>query len=329
MKQKVAFITGIPGQAASYLADLLLEKKYKVVAMMRRNSNRNLENIAHLLNNTDFLLEEGNMQDSASLWNLLSKHQPDEIYNMAAQSHVHTSFQVSEETVDVVGLGTLRLLNAYKELCPKAVFIQASTSEMFGENTETPQNESSKMLPASPYACAKLMAHNLCRNYRASYGLNISTMIMHNYESTRRAENFVTRKITLAACRIKMGLQNELKLGNVHAKRDWGYAPDYMKACWLTAQQSTGDDYLVATGETHSVQEFLEEVFNLAGLDIDKYVKIDSSLFRPQEVPLLLGDSSKIRNKLGWKPTITFKEMVREMYDSDWNKVVKERNQTK
>lgn len=326
MKQKVSFVTGTGGQAAYYLIKLLLSKGHRVVGMMRRNANKNVDNIKEFLNNPDFVLEEGNMQDGASLWNLLSKYHPDEIYNLAAQSHVHTSFSVSEETVDVVGLGTLRLLNAYREVCPEARFIQASSSEMFGENTEAPQNESSKMLPASPYACAKLFAHNICRNYRASYGLHISSMIFFNYESEKRGENFVTRKITLAAARIKVGLQEELSLGNLDAKRDWGYAEDYMEACYLAAQQLSPDDYVISTGETHTVREFLEETFRLAGLSVEKYVSIDGSLFRPQEVPLLLGNSEKARKTLNWEPKVKFKELVKRMYDSDWNKACREIN---
>jgi GDPmannose 4,6-dehydratase len=322
--QKTAFITGITGQDGSYLAKLLLDKGYRVIGMKRRTSlitTDRLDDI-EIFNHPNFKLEYGNMTDSSSLYSLLTKYMPDEIYNLAAQSHVRVSFEVPEETLDVVGGGTLKLLEAYRLICPQARFYQASSSEMYGDNVQVPQNEETRMTPASPYACAKLYAHNLCRNYREGYGLHISSGILFNHESPVRGETFVTRKITLAAANIKLGKQETLYLGNLDAKRDWGYAGDYVEAMYLMLQQPKGDDYVVATGETHTVEEFLNVVFDYAGLDIKKHVKIDPRLFRPHEVPILLGDSSKAQKALGWKPKTTFRSLAEMMYEADYHRAL-------
>ena len=324
---KTALITGITGQDGSYLAEMLLKKGYKVVGVKRRTSLISTDRIDNIFNDPDLIMNfdlvYGNMNDSGCLHRLLIEHQPDEIYNLAAQSHVRVSFETPEETTEFVAMGTLRLLEAYKNICPKAKFYQASSSEMFGDNPENPQSETTRLMPASPYACAKVYAHNLCRNYRESYGLHISSGILFNHESPRRGETFVTRKITRAAARIKMGLQDYLLLGNLDAKRDWGFAGDYVEAMWLMTQQETPDDYVVATGETHTVKEFLQVVFDYAGLEIDKYVKIDERLFRPHEVPLLLGDATKAKEKLGWEPKVNFEGLAKMMYDEDLKELIK------
>lgn len=324
---KTALITGITGQDGSYLAEMLLKKGYKVVGVKRRTSLISTDRIDNIFNDPDLIMNfdlvYGNMNDSGCLHRLLIEHQPDEIYNLAAQSHVRVSFETPEETTEFVAMGTLRLLEAYKNICPKAKFYQASSSEMFGDNPENPQSETTRLMPASPYACAKVYAHNLCRNYRESYGLHISSGILFNHESPRRGETFVTRKITRAAARIKMGLQDDLLLGNLDAKRDWGFAGDYVEAMWLMTQQKTPDDYVVATGETHTVREFLQVVFDYAGLDIDKYVEIDERLFRPHEVPLLLGDATKAKEKLGWEPKVNFEGLAKMMYDEDLKELIK------
>ena len=324
---KTALITGITGQDGSYLAELLLKKGYNVVGVKRRTSLISTDRIDDIFNDPDLIMNfdlvYGNMNDSGCLHRLLIEHQPDEIYNLAAQSHVRVSFETPEETTEFVAMGTLRLLEAYKNICPKAKFYQASSSEMFGDNPENPQSETTRLMPASPYACAKVYAHNLCRNYRESYGLHISSGILFNHESPRRGETFVTRKITRAAARIKMGLQDDLLLGNLDAKRDWGFAGDYVEAMWLMTQQEAPDDYVVATGETHTVREFLQVVFDYAGLDIDKYVEIDERLFRPHEVPLLLGDATKAKEKLGWEPKVDFVNLAKMMYDEDLKELIK------
>jgi len=326
-KQKTALMTGVTGQDGSYLADLLLEKGYHVVAVKRRTSLISTDRINHIFNDpdkvVDFDLVYGNMIDSGNIHRLLMKYKPDEIYNLAAQSHVRVSFDTPEETADIVAMGTLRLLEAARNVCPDAKIYQASSSEMFGDNPENPQSETTRLMPASPYACAKVFAHNLCRNYRESYGMHISSGILFNHESPRRGETFVTRKITRAAARIRLGLQDKLYLGNLEAKRDWGYAGDYVEAMWLMLQQENPDDYVIATGETHTVQQFLHEVFDYAGLDVGKHVEIDERLFRPHEVPLLLGDPTKAKEKLGWEPKVKFKELARMMYDEDLKSIVK------
>lgn len=315
---KTALITGVTGQDGSYLAELLLKKGYKVIGLKRRTSLICTDRINHIFNvNKNFILEYGSLNDVGSMYRLLQKYQPDEIYNLAAQSHVRVSFDVPEETVDSIVMGTMRLLEAVRNTCPNAKYYQASSSEMFGDNPENPQSEKTALTPASPYACAKVFAHNLCRNYRESYGMHISSGILFNHESPRRGETFVTRKITLAAARIKLGIQDKLYLGNLDAKRDWGFAGDYVEAMWLMTQQEEPDDYVVATGETHTVNEFLFEVFQYAGLDISKHVEIDERLFRPHEVPLLLGDPAKARKKLGWVPKVKFNELAKMMYEAD------------
>lgn len=322
---KTAFITGVTGQDGSILAKQLLEKGYTVVGMKRRTSLINTDRLdeeSDVFFHPNFILEYGNMTDSSCLYRLLQKYQPHEIYNLAAQSHVRVSFEVPEETLEVVAGGTLKLLEAYRAIVPHARFYQASSSEMYGDNPQAPQNEDTRMTPASPYACAKLYAHNLCRNYRESYKLHISCGILFNHESPVRGETFVTRKITMAAANIKLGKQEILKLGNLDAKRDWGLADDYTRAMWLMLQQDEPDDYVIATGETHTVREFLEETFRLAGLDVEKHVMVDERLFRPHEVPLLLGDPTKAKEKLGWEPTVTFKELVKIMYEEDFDRTL-------
>ena len=270
-------------------------------------------------------MEYYNFVDSGALYRLLKKYEPDEVYNLGAQSHVRVSFDVPEETVETVAMGTLRWLEAIRNFDPTIRFYQASSSEMFGDNPENPQNEETKFMPASPYACAKVFAHNLVRNYRESYGLHASCGILFNHESPRRGETFVTRKITLAAARIKKGLQSKLYLGNLDAKRDWGFAKDYVEAMWLMLQQEEPDDYVIATGETYSVKEFLYYVFERANLDVEKHVRIDERLFRPHEVPLLLGDATKAKEKLGWEPSYTLETLIREMVVADLTLMKKDR----
>ncbi len=325
-KKKTALITGVTGQDGSYLAELLLEKGYVVIGIKRRTSLINTDRIDETmqLNNGNFHLLYGNMIDSGNLHRVLQKYQPDEIYNLAAQSHVRVSFETPEETAEIVAMGTLRLLEATRNVCPTAKVYQASSSEMYGDNPQVPQSEQTRLMPASPYACAKVFAHNICRNYRESYGMHISSGILFNHESPRRGETFVTRKITMAAARIKLGLQEKLHLGNLSAKRDWGFAGDYVNAMWLMLQQENPDDYVIATGETHSVQEWLDTVFAAAGLSIEGNVEIDERLFRPHEVPLLLGDPSKAKQKMGWEPKIKFGDLASLMYHHDFDMAKKE-----
>ena len=315
---KTAIITGITGQDGSYLAELLLEKGYFVVGCKRRTSLICTERINNVYENKNFKMEYFDLNDVGNIYRLLTEYKPDEFYNLAAQSHVRVSFDIPEHTVDGVAMGTLRILEAIRNILPTCKFYQASSSEMFGDNPENPQKETTRLMPASPYACAKVFAHNLVRNYRESYGIHASSGILFNHESERRGETFVTRKITIAAARIKLGLQKKLYLGNLEAKRDWGHAKDYVKAMWLMLQQEKPDDYVIATGETHTVKQFLEEVFLHAGLDVEKYVEIDERLYRPHEVPLLLGDPTKAKQKLGWDTEIKFKQLAKMMYDSDY-----------
>jgi GDPmannose 4,6-dehydratase len=318
---KKALITGITGQDGSYLADLLLSKGYEVMGVKRRTSLISTDRIDHIFDNHEsimnFTLCYGNMIDSGNIHRILNDFKPDEIYNLAAQSHVKVSFETPEETAQIVAIGTLKLLEAVRNVCPEARFYQASSSEMFGDNPEHPQSETTRLMPASPYACSKVFAHNLIRNYRESYDLHASSGILFNHESPRRGETFVTRKITTAAARIKLGMQKELKLGNLDAKRDWGYAGDYVEAMWLMLQQDVPDDYVIATGKTYSVKEFLHLVFDYARLDVAKHVSIDERLFRPHEVPLLLGDPSKARKKLGWEPKVSLEDLAKMMYEED------------
>jgi GDPmannose 4,6-dehydratase len=317
---KTALITGITGQDGSYLAELLLQKGYFVVGIKRRSSVINTSNIDHLYGHKNLKLVYGNMNDVGSMYRLLSTYKPDEVYNLAAQSHVRTSFDVPEETVDAVAMGTMRLIEACRNIIPETRFYQASSSEMYGDNMDPMKNESTPMTPASPYAAAKLFAHNIVRNYRIGYGMHASCGILFNHESPRRGETFVTRKITKAVSRIKLGLQDKLYLGNLDAIRDWGFAGDYVEAMWLMLQQDKPDDYVIATGETHTVKEFLEITFEKAQLDWKKYVDIDTRLYRPHEVPFLQGDSSKAQKILGWKPKTSFDNLVDMMYQSDLKK---------
>jgi len=326
--KKTALITGVTGQDGSYLAELLLNKGYHVVGMKRRTSLINTNRIDHIFEDNDkimnFDLVYGNLNDSGAIHRLMLKYKPDEIYNLGAQSHVRVSFETPEETTEYVAMGTLRLLEATRNICPESKFYQASSSEMFGDNPNIPHTEETHFAPASPYACSKVYAHHLIRNYRESYNLHASSGILFNHESPRRGETFVTRKITMAAARIKSGIQDTLLLGNLDAKRDWGFAGDYVEAMWLMLQQEKPDDYVIATGKSYSVREFLEFVFNYADLDIGKYLKIDERLFRPHEVPYLLGDSSKAQSQLNWQPKVNFEELAIMMYESDLKSIKKE-----
>jgi len=325
--KKCALVTGVTGQDGSYLADFLLNKGYKVVGIKRRTSLIRTDRVDHLLDNEDFIIVYGNMVDSTVLYRTMLKYQPDEIYNLAAQSHVGVSFDLPEETLEVVGMGTLRLLEAARTIVPQARFYQASSSEMFGDNPNHPFSEGSRLMPASPYACAKVYGHNLIRNYREAYDMFACSGILFNHESPLRGETFVTRKITMAAARIKFGLQKKLYLGNLDAKRDWGFAGDYVKAMWEMLQQDRPDDYVIATGETHTVREFLEVVFDIANLDIDKHVEIDPRFFRPHEVPLLSGDASKAKRVLDWEPEVNFEELAQMMYKCDYEELCNSRQE--
>ena len=315
--RKTAIITGVTGQDGSYLAELLLEKGYRVVGLKRRTSLISTGRIDHIYSNPRFEMHYCSMLDPGSMYRVISEESPDEIYNLAAQSHVRVSFETPEETAQIVAMGTLRILETILNVNPDIKLYQASSSEMFGDNPETPQDENTRFMPASPYACAKVFAHNLVRNYRKSYGLHASCGILFNHESPRRGETFVTRKITMAAARIKMGLQDKLYLGNLEAKRDWGFAGDYVNAMWLMLQQKQPEDYVIATGETHTVKQFLETVFNHADLQVHKYVDIDKRLFRPHEVPVLLGDPSKAQKELSWEPQVGFEKLAKMMYEAD------------
>ncbi|MHA1661100.1 MAG: GDP-mannose 4,6-dehydratase [Promethearchaeota archaeon] len=314
---KTALITGITGQDGSYLAEFLLEKGYRVIGLKRRSSLITTGRIDHIYEHKRLILEYYDFEDTGVLYRLLYKYQPDEFYNLGAQSHVRVSFDIPEHTVSGIAMGTLRILEAIRNVNPRIKFYQASSSEMFGDNPVHPQNEETRLMPASPYGCAKVFAHNLVRNYRESYKLHASSGILFNHESPRRGETFVTRKITIAAAKIKMGLQDKLYLGNLDAKRDWGFARDYVEAMWLMLQQDNPGDYVIATGKTYSVRQFLELVFDHAGLDINKHVEIDARLFRPQEVPLLLGDALKAKENLGWSSKTSLKDLAILMYQSD------------
>ncbi|MEI7706430.1 MAG: GDP-mannose 4,6-dehydratase [Deltaproteobacteria bacterium] len=319
---KKALITGITGQDGSYLAELLLEKGYEVHGIVRRSSSFNTGRVDHIyrdphLPGTRLFLHYGDLNDASSLNTILRAVRPDEIYNLGAQSHVRVSFDVPEYTGEVTGLGTVRLLEAVRDTGLEGTRIyQASSSEMFGASPP-PQDESTPFYPRSPYGCAKVYSFWISVNYRESYGMHVSNGILFNHESSRRGETFVTRKVTRAAARIKLGVQKKLYLGNLEAKRDWGYAKDYVEAMWLMTQQPKGDDYVVATGEAHSVRELCEESFGLVGLDYKDFVDIDPRYYRPAEVDYLLGDPSKAMRVLGWKPRTSFKELVRLMMESD------------
>lgn len=316
---KIAFLTGTTGQDGSYLAESLLADGYEVHGLMRRSSSFNTARIDHLFGVENFHLHYGDLTDGAGLGALLAKIRPNEIYNLGAQSHVRVSFDCPSYTVDSIVAGTLNLLEAYRQHCPEARFYQASSSEMFGAVVETPQKETTPFRPQSPYACAKLCAHHLVQNYRASYGLHASCGILFNHESPRRGETFVTRKITKAVARILADKQKEFSLGNLEAMRDWGYAKEFVGGMRLMLAQDAPGDYVLATGETHTVREFVDEVFRLIDRDPAYLIKIDQRLFRPAEVDLLLGDPTKAKEKLGWVPKTTFKELVRLMLESDMN----------
>jgi GDPmannose 4,6-dehydratase len=315
LSAKKAFITGITGQDGSYLAELLLEKGYEVHGLVRRSSSFNTWRIDHLRDR--LVLHYGDLVDQNSLVRTLEQVEPDEIYNLAAQSHVKVSFEMPEYTGSVTALGVLRLLDAVRELGLETRVYQAGSSEMFGLVRETPQKETTPFHPRSPYGVAKVFGHFTAVNYREGYGLHVSNGILFNHESPRRGENFVTRKITLGVAAVKKGLTRELRLGNLDARRDWGFAGDYVQAMWRMLQEDTPDDYVVATGETRSVREFCEEAFAYAGLDWREHVKIDPKYFRPAEVDVLQGDPAKAKARLGWEPKVTFKQLVRLMVDAD------------
>ncbi len=319
---KKALITGITGQDGSYLAEFLLQKGYEVYGIVRRSSSINTDRIDHIYEEPQakqkrLHLLYGDLNDASSINRILRTVRPNEIYNLAAQSHVKVSFEIPEYTSEVTALGPLRILEAIVESGIKAKFYQASSSELYGRNEKAPQNENTPFKPVSPYAVAKLFAYWTTINYRESYGIFACNGILFNHESPRRGETFVTRKITRAIARIKKGLQDKLYLGNLSAKRDWGYAKDYIEAMWLMLQAKKADDFVIATGETHTVKEFVEEAFNYAKLDWKKYVSIDKRYFRPIEVNVLQGDYSKARKTLGWKPRTSFEELVRIMVDAD------------
>jgi GDPmannose 4,6-dehydratase len=322
MPQK-ALITGITGQDGSYLAELLLNKGYEVHGLIRRSSTFNTHRLDHIYVDPHdpkgkLYLHYGDLNDGGQLSNLVYNIHPDEIYHLGAQSHVRVSFDMPEFTGDITGLGTTRLLEAIRRSGIKTRFYQASSSEMFGD-APAPQNEETPFWPRSPYAAAKVYAYWMTRNYREGYNMFACNGILFNHESPLRGETFVTRKITRALARIKFGLQDKLYLGNLDAKRDWGYAPDYVKAMWLMLQQDDPQDFVIATGQSHSVREFLEEAFSYADLDWKEYVKIDPRYFRPTEIELLLGDAGRARKILGWEPEVGFKELVRLMVDADIN----------
>ncbi|MCD6524990.1 MAG: GDP-mannose 4,6-dehydratase [Thermococcus sp.] len=312
---KKALITGITGQDGSYLAELLLEKGYEVFGMTRRTSTLTVERIEHLLDKLEIV--SGDMHDESSLMRIVEEVQPDEVYNLAAQSFVPTSWKQPLLTGEVTGLGATRILEAIRKVKPDARYYQASSSEMFGKVQEVPQSEKTPFHPRSPYGVAKVYAHWITVNYRESYGMFCCSGILFNHESPRRGLEFVTRKITHAAASIKLGLANELRLGNLEAQRDWGYAGDYVEAMWRMLQQDEPDDYVIATGVTHSVKEFAQAAFQAVGLDWEKYVTTDEQYFRPAEVRQLLGNPSKAREKLGWESRVSFGELVKIMVDAD------------
>jgi GDPmannose 4,6-dehydratase len=328
--RKKALITGITGQDGSYLAEFLLAKGYEVHGLVRRSSSFNTDRIDHLYKDPHnpearLFLHYGDLVDGVGLREVLTRVQPDEVYNLGAQSHVRVSFDQPVYTVHSDAMGTIHLLEAIRDTKLPTRFYQASSSEMYGKVVETPQTETTPFYPRSPYACAKVYSYWQTINYRESYGMYTCNGILFNHESPRRGETFVTRKVTRAAARIKLGLQKRLFLGNLEAKRDWGFAGDYVEAMWLMLQQSKADDYVVATGETHSVREFLDEVFGHLELDWKQYVQVDPKYFRPAEVDLLLGDATKARKVLGWSPKITFKALAKMMIEADLKLAKRER----
>ena len=329
---KKAFVTGITGQDGSWLADFLLEKGYEVHGLVRRSSSFNTGRIDHIYQDPHdrgrrFFLHYGDLTDSSGFFKLLARLQPHEIYNLGAMSHVRVSFDQPEYTGEVTGVGTIKLLEAMRHTCPQARFYQASSSELYGglDCPKAGYNENSPFYPRSPYGVAKLYSFWSVKNYREAYGLHASNGILFNHESERRGETFVTRKITRALGRIKMGLQKEIYLGNLDAQRDWGDAKEYVRAMWLMLQQKKADDYVIATGETYSVKKFLEEAFSYAELKWEKYVKFDPRYLRPTEVDYLKGDASKARKTLGWKNETSFKQLVRRMVDHDLSMAIKEK----
>ncbi len=322
MEKKRALITGITGQDGSYLAEFLLEKGYEVIGMVRRTSTINFERIRHIQDR--IVLVQGDLLDQSSLIDIIREYRPHEVYNLAAQSFVPTSFKQPVLTGEFTALGVTRLLEAIRLVDPTIRFYQASSSEMFGKVKEIPQNENTPFHPRSPYGVAKVYAHWITVNYRESYGMFAVSGICFNHESPRRGLEFVTRKITYTAAKIKLGLARELRLGNLEARRDWGYAPDYVRAMWLMLQQDEPEDYVIATGETHSVREFVELAFDYLGLDWKKYVVVDPALYRPADVDLLVGDATKARTKLGWAPSVTFEQLVKIMVDADLELVKQE-----
>ena len=327
---KTALISGITGQDGSYLAELLVSKGYNVVGIVRRTSSvENRTRLDHLPSTVrkQIVLQYGDMTDASSLVGIIRKHEPQEIYNLAAQSHVKISFEQPIYTGEVTGIGALNMLEAIRISDLNIRFYQASSSEMFGKIAHTPQNESTPFHPRSPYAVAKVFAHYATLNYREAYGMHNSCGILFNHESPRRGENFVTRKVSLGVAKIKAGLEQSLTLGNLDARRDWGFAGDYVEAMWLMLQQKTPDDYVIATGQSHSVRDFCKEAFSHAGLDYTKFVKTDPAYLRPSEVDLLCGDSSKAREKLGWKPKVSFSELVQVMVDHDLGASASKKNQ--
>ena len=319
---KKAVITGITGQDGSYLAELLIEKGYEVHGVIRRSSTFNTSRIDHLyrdphVNGVKLFLHYGDLADGSNLARLIGKIQPAEVYNLAAQSHVRVSFDAPEYTTDITATGTVRLLEAIREVGIQPRFYQASSSEMFGLVQEVPQKETTPFYPRSPYGCAKVYSYWVTVNYRESYGMHASNGILFNHESPRRGETFVTRKITRAVAHIKLGLQDKLFMGNLDARRDWGYAKEYVEAMWLMLQQPEPDDYVIATNETHTIRECLEVAFGRVGLDWQKYVEIDPRYYRPAEVELLIGDYSKAKRKMGWEPKTKFKDLIELMVDAD------------
>ena len=321
MAKRKAFITGITGQDGSYLAEILLEKDYEVYGMIRRSSSFNTARIDHIFGEVELVF--GDLTDGSVLNRLMRTIQPDEVYNLGAQSHVQVSFEIPEFTADTTGMGTLRLLDAIREEGVRCRFYEAGSSQMFGKVVETPQTEATPFYPRSPYGVSKVFGYWITRNYREAYGMYAVNGILFNHESPRRGPTFVTRKITRAVGAILRGEQEKLRLGNLEARRDWGFARDYMDGAWQMLQADGPDDYILATGETHSVRELLDEAFGYVDLDWHDYVEIDERYFRPSEVDMLLGDATKAREKLGWEPSVRFPELVRMMVDHD-----RERRQT-
>jgi len=313
--QKTALITGINGQDGSYLAELLLSKGYRVAGIVRRSSTETQQRIEHIREKIE--IYQADLLDQSSLAKVLADVQPDEVYNLAAMSFVPTSWQQPVLTAEFTAVGVTRMLEALRQSCPKARFYQASSSEMYGKVLEVPQSENTPFYPRSPYAVAKVYGHYITVNYRESYNLFACSGILFNHESPRRGLEFVTRKITDAVAKIKLGLQSELRLGNLDARRDWGFAGDYVRAMWLMLQQNSADDYVIGTGETHTVREFVEIAFNHVGLDWQKFVVVDPKFYRPAEVDLLLGNPTKAMKTLGWKPDVSFPQLVTMMVDAD------------